>query len=160
MTMVLVVFMAIALIGAAVYIFTTPKKAAPKKAVAKKTKPTPTPVKTEQAKPQAKARAKKEVGLKGIPTKVSIPERKVVPIEREAAVKKEIAAPQHTAQYDYPSDLPGLSDIMYSTNYPQAIINGEMFSEGETIQGYKIKKILPDRVILTRGNKDYVLRLR
>jgi hypothetical protein len=172
-SIVLGVFIAIGLIGAAIYIFTAPKKAPPKKvipkAAAKKVRSAPAPAKIEPAKPAIKTptikekEASKEMSLKGIPTKVTIPDRKIIPSEpaaEEVPIKSEAAVPQYRSQYDYPTDLPSLSGIMYSINYPQAIINGEMFSEGETVQGYTIKKILPNTIKLIRNEREYELKLR
>ena len=165
----LVVFIVIGLIGTAIYLFTAPKKVPAKKVIpkpaAKKVRPAPAPARTEQARPAIKTPAikeEKEVSLKGVPTKVTIPE-KVIPTEpapEEAPITRKTAAPQYRPQYDYPPDLPSLSGIMYSVNYPQAIINGEMFSEGETVQGYTIKKILPNKIKLLRNEQEYELKLR
>ena len=59
-----------------------------------------------------------------------------------------------------PGSFPSLSGIMYSPTNPQAIIDGDMLSEGETVRGFKIKKILPNKVKLTYDGKEYELRLR
>lgn len=56
--------------------------------------------------------------------------------------------------------MPSLSGIMYSPDSPKAIINGVLTSEGEEIDGYTVKQILPDRIILSSDQGDFELRLR
>jgi type II secretory pathway component PulC len=40
-----------------------------------------------------------------------------------------------------------------------AIINGGFYRKGDTIEGFVIKDIQPDRVVLERGGKDFTLRI-
>jgi hypothetical protein len=83
-----------------------------------------------------------------------------------AAIKKEEHVPAQKKdetpyyRHEAPSDLPALSGIMYSPVNPQAIVEGELVSEGETVRGYKIKKILPDKIKVTTGGEEYELKLR
>ncbi|MGB2598833.1 MAG: hypothetical protein WBD04_03635 [Candidatus Omnitrophota bacterium] len=56
--------------------------------------------------------------------------------------------------------LPTLSGIMYAPTNPQAILDGDLYTEGETVRGFKVQKILPNKVKLTADDKEYELRLR
>jgi len=55
---------------------------------------------------------------------------------------------------------PELNGIMYSPTKPQAVVNGEMVSEGETAGGWTVEKIFPDRVLLSSGEEETELKLR
>jgi hypothetical protein len=57
-------------------------------------------------------------------------------------------------------DLPTLSGIMYSSHNPQAIINGVLSSEGETIENFLIVRILPESVVILAEGKKQELKLR
>lgn len=50
-----------------------------------------------------------------------------------------------------------ISGIIYDKERPMAIIDDEVKAENEIKSGYKIHKILADRVILQRENKEFVL---
>ena len=54
---------------------------------------------------------------------------------------------------------PVLNGIMYSTTLPKAVINGVVVSKGESIDGFDVVEILPDRVRLSRENKKFELEL-
>lgn len=55
---------------------------------------------------------------------------------------------------------PDLNGIMYSPTKPQAIVNGEMVSEGETASGWTVEKIFRDHVLLSSGEEETELKLR
>ncbi|MFH1798027.1 MAG: hypothetical protein ABH844_01610 [Candidatus Omnitrophota bacterium] len=57
-------------------------------------------------------------------------------------------------------DIPTLSGIMYSLSTPQAVIDGTMVSEGNSVGKFSIIKILPDKVVITSGEKEFELQLR
>ncbi|MCX7704836.1 MAG: hypothetical protein N2115_01075 [bacterium] len=50
-----------------------------------------------------------------------------------------------------------VSGIVYDKEKPMIIIGDEVKAENETKNGYTIKKILSDRVVLKRDNKEFVL---
>ena len=58
------------------------------------------------------------------------------------------------------TQLPDLSGIMYSKSNPKAILNGVVFSEGETVDGYTLSRILPDSVLLKFKGKNEELELK
>ncbi|MFH1847473.1 MAG: general secretion pathway protein GspB [Candidatus Omnitrophota bacterium] len=49
---------------------------------------------------------------------------------------------------------------MYSPSSPQAIINGTMLKQGDTIDEFTIQKILQDKVIITSGSQKFELKVR
>ena len=53
-----------------------------------------------------------------------------------------------------------LEGITFDSKNPTAIINGEVYQVSGEIGGYKIKKILPDTVVLSDGVEDHLLSLR
>ncbi len=59
-----------------------------------------------------------------------------------------------------PEKLPYLNGIMYTPTRPQAVINGIMLYEGDPIEGYTVKNILPESVKLVSDGKEYELKLR
>jgi len=59
-----------------------------------------------------------------------------------------------------PRDLPALSGIMYSASDPKAIINGVMVCEGETIDGFSVRKITAGKVTISYGDDEFELKLR
>lgn len=52
-----------------------------------------------------------------------------------------------------------ISGIVYDRYKPMVIIDDEIKAESETKDGYTIKKILADRIILRRENKEFVLHI-
>lgn len=52
-----------------------------------------------------------------------------------------------------------LEGITYNSESPTAIINGDVFRVDSEVKGYKIKKILPDSVVLTDGVQDHFLKM-
>ncbi len=57
--------------------------------------------------------------------------------------------------------IPSLSGIMYSSDSPQAILNGALSSEGDMVGSYQILKILPHKVIvLSEEKNEYAIKLR
>ena len=56
--------------------------------------------------------------------------------------------------------LPRLNSIVcQSANECVAILNNEVVSIGETVRGYKVTKIEPETVTLTRGSQHWTLEL-
>ncbi len=58
-----------------------------------------------------------------------------------------------------PKRLPTLNGIMYAASNPKAIIGGKSVSEGDIVNGYTIKHILPYKVTVTSDDKTYDLKL-
>ena len=58
-------------------------------------------------------------------------------------------------------DLGGLviKGIIYSTNSPLAIINDEVVERGENIGDYLVLEIEEKRVILKKGDQEFILKL-
>ncbi len=52
-----------------------------------------------------------------------------------------------------------LEAIIYSKDKPLAIINGNLYKEGEKIGEYKIVKINEDKVVLKKGKEEFNLML-
>ncbi|MFH1552956.1 MAG: general secretion pathway protein GspB [Candidatus Omnitrophota bacterium] len=57
-------------------------------------------------------------------------------------------------------DLPVLAGLMYSPTHPQAIINGALVSEGDTVDGFTVNKILPNKVLISYDGKEFELNFR
>ena len=70
------------------------------------------------------------------------------------------AKPSPSSSSKKRTSLPIVSGIMYSPRNPQAIVNGMLASEGSTIDGFVLTKILPDTVRVKRGDSEYELKLR
>lgn len=52
-----------------------------------------------------------------------------------------------------------LEGVTYSPKNPIAIINGDVYKLNSTIQGFTVEKILPDKVVLVREGREYILQL-
>lgn len=52
-----------------------------------------------------------------------------------------------------------LEGITYNVDNSTAIINGEIVKVNSQIEGFKVKQILPESVILTDGEQDYMLEV-
>jgi hypothetical protein len=52
-----------------------------------------------------------------------------------------------------------LGGIIYDKKHPQAIINSEIWSVGDTIEGFRITKITPDEVKIAGPRKDIYLQI-
>lgn len=52
-----------------------------------------------------------------------------------------------------------LKAILYNPKSKKAYINNELYMEGDSIDGYKIKTIFIDAVVLSKDNKDFVLKI-
>ena len=94
-----------------------------------------------------------------------IPITRVVPKKRTEFVgwgKNPFAKPQEEEKEGKKvgsvSDLK-LGAIMWDDKTPSAFINGKIVSVGDKIDDKTVKQIEEDRVILTDGTNDYVLRL-
>ena len=48
---------------------------------------------------------------------------------------------------------------MYSPVLPQAIINGQLVSEGDLIENFTIDKIFPNMVTVSQKNKSYDIKI-
>ena len=56
--------------------------------------------------------------------------------------------------------LPSLESIVCKADTPcYAILNGEIVAQGETIRGYRVKKIDSEYVTLQRGSKQWELEM-
>jgi hypothetical protein len=64
--------------------------------------------------------------------------------------QKQIARPQPTFKLD---------GIIYDRKRPQAIINSEIWSVGDTIEGFRITKITPEAVQIAGPKKDIYLQI-
>jgi hypothetical protein len=53
-----------------------------------------------------------------------------------------------------------LSAIFYSPPESYAIINGQIFKEGEIVDNKRIEKIEPERVVLKAATGEYLLNLK
>ncbi|MGB3082251.1 MAG: hypothetical protein WBB86_04595 [Candidatus Omnitrophota bacterium] len=103
-------------------------------------KVTPTP-------PEAEAETKR-------PKYIPVVKKEPEPEEEPVAWREPTTLRGQTRQ------LPTLSGIMYAPTNPQAILDGDLYTEGETVRGFKVQKILPNKVKLTADDKEYELRLR
>ena len=56
--------------------------------------------------------------------------------------------------------LPYLSGIMYSSHSPQAVVNGVLSSEGDTVGDFSIVKILPTSIVISFGEQEHEIKLR
>jgi hypothetical protein len=62
------------------------------------------------------------------------------------------------SKYRFKSGNLTLSGIFYDTKKPLALINDEMVSEGQIIDGKRVIKITPNEVILTDQEREYRLK--
>lgn len=76
------------------------------------------------------------------------------------ATPTQVTTPSAPAKETTPATLPVLNGIMYSPSLPQAIIDGALVTERETINGFTVEKIHADRVSISKNNENYELRLR
>ena len=51
-----------------------------------------------------------------------------------------------------------LTAVLISAERSVAVINGKTLQQGETIGGYRLVKIMPDKVLLKNGQRKLVLR--
>jgi|GEM_PF-1793088 len=56
--------------------------------------------------------------------------------------------------------LPAITGIMFSPERPSAIINDILVFEGSNITGFSVLKIFPDRVKLSKNDKEFILTLQ
>ncbi|MFQ5953122.1 MAG: hypothetical protein ACE5JK_06940 [Candidatus Omnitrophota bacterium] len=145
----LVLFIVLVLGGTTYFLLTAKTKAPPK--------PTPRAVPSPK---KTVTRRTPPVKPQAVKPAVSAPVEEEIPVEEKPTVKKPVEVKEYQRVYVATPDLPILSGIMYSPTNPQAIIDGELYTEGETVRGYKIKKILLDKVKITSGEKEFELRLR
>lgn len=52
-----------------------------------------------------------------------------------------------------------LKAILYNPKSKKAFINNNLYTEGEEIDGYKVKSIGSDTVVLSKGGKDFELKI-
>lgn len=57
-------------------------------------------------------------------------------------------------------DFTGLSlqGILYSKNGSEVVINGEIYKQGDLIEGHSIKKIEEYKVLLEKDGKEFILK--
>ena len=92
----------------------------------------------------------------------AIPVTRAVPRKRTEFVdwgRNPFALPQREKEVDSVSHLE-LFAIMWDNEGAQAIINESVVREGDKITDKTVKRIEQNRVILTDGTKDYVLKLQ
>lgn len=65
--------------------------------------------------------------------------------------------PHHDATENDASDRPALTGILWDVVAPFAIIDGEPFRVGETVEGWLIVEIDPDHVVFQRGMQRHTL---
>lgn len=74
-----------------------------------------------------------------------------------------LAGPAATAARDNAAitkaALPVLQTIIYGSNVRKAIIDGQVCREGTQIEGYRVKAIYADKVIITGPDGQHTLRL-
>lgn len=51
-----------------------------------------------------------------------------------------------------------LTAVLTATDRRVAVVNGRRLQQGESFNGFTVRKILPDRVHLQKGKKNVVLR--
>ncbi len=75
---------------------------------------------------------------------------------------KEILIPQkpHTSQKDEYSPPLKLQGVMMMKNKPAALINDEVYEEGEYIRGMHIQRISIDQVELSHKNQTIILKIK
>lgn len=56
--------------------------------------------------------------------------------------------------------LPVLSGIMYSSYQPQAVIDGMLISEGDTVGNFLVVRILREKVVISNKEEKYEINLR
>jgi hypothetical protein len=97
---------------------------------------------------------------------------KIIPVEPEVAIH--VNEPVKTAisprrvEPEAPlapmpaavSQLPVLSGIMYTKSDPKAILNGELCVVGDTISGYRIKKIDPDSIVVDSPDGEKFIKIQ
>ncbi len=59
----------------------------------------------------------------------------------------------------YQASLPNLQSIVVKFGKSQAIINNQLYQQGQSVSGYKIILIDTEKVLLTYKNKTYKLTL-
>ncbi|MCX7770028.1 MAG: hypothetical protein N2202_02985 [Proteobacteria bacterium] len=52
-----------------------------------------------------------------------------------------------------------LKGILYNPKEKRAFINEELYKEGEIVEGYRVNKILPDKVIMIKNNTQFELKI-
>lgn len=82
-----------------------------------------------------------------------------------SGAKNPIQPQKHSSIDDYIKNgaaaaVPSLNGIMYSTTSPQAVINGEVVSEGDKVGNYFVFQIFPDKVRLTSESGAVELKLQ
>ena len=65
-----------------------------------------------------------------------------------------------SAVHVIPKKPPTLDGIMYSPSRPQAILNGRIISNGDTVGEFTVDEILPDMVKVSSGGDKFDLRMR
>ena len=110
----------------------------------------------------AKTKSNSTIGLV-YPALETVAEITDIEIEEPVPVQPaESVEPESSKAVDLKSArmLPALNGIMYSPSNPQVILNGGIFSVGESVNGYSIKEILPKSVVLASGDEVFTIQLR
>jgi hypothetical protein len=56
--------------------------------------------------------------------------------------------------------IPLLTGIMYDPSLPQAVIDSALVTEGETVNGYTIRRIYPESVLVSSGTSEFEIKLK
>lgn len=86
-------------------------------------------------------------------------ELKAKKLEAPVTVKRDILASSDKPIKQLDEKEYRLEGVTYNASSPTAIINGEVFRIDSEINGMKVKQILPDKVILTDGRDDHLLKM-
>ena len=79
---------------------------------------------------------------------------------QDSAVKRDILASSSRPTALLEESKFTLEGITFDPKNPSAIINGDVYTVGSQISGYKVKKILQGSVLLSDGVEDHLLNLR
>lgn len=90
---------------------------------------------------------------------VVLPEKIVKNAETGTSAQEKVYFPSPLSAPKITPVLPSLNGIMYTTDHPQAIINGVLSSEGDIVDNSLVIKILPDRVFILSGEKEYEIKI-
>ena len=81
------------------------------------------------------------------------------PTIQKNITKAPMATPPIVAEI-VPKKAPTLEGIMYSPLRPQAILNGRIVSNGDTIDGFTVLEIFPDMITIKSSEETLTLRIR
>jgi len=81
------------------------------------------------------------------------------PVSKKVAKADTSSKNSKQKQITHPQPTFKLDGIIYDRKRPQAIINSEIWSVGDTIEGFRITKITPDAVRIAGPQKDIYLQI-